>query len=194
MILSDKDIKKALKSGRIKMTPAPDLKSALSTGSLDMKLGNVFRVYNHTQKSSIDVSDPASFKDLTSEIVIEKNKGFIVHPHDFVLGVTKEAIELPNDLSVRIDGRSSLGRIGIIVHSTAGHVDAGFKGNLTLEITNIGVMPVILRPGMRICQIVFEMMSSAVETPYTKRLGSKYHSKSKAHESMLWKEAVKKRK
>ena len=191
MILSDKDIKQYLNDKRIIIDPAPNFDEALSTASLDFRLGNTFRTFNHNQKPYIDVGDPDSFTDLTKEVVVPENEGFIIHPRDFVLGAMFEYIELPDDLVVRIDGRSSLGRIGIIVHSTAGHVDAGFKGNLTLEITNIGVMPVMLRPGMRICQLVFETLSSEVATTYTKRKNSKYAGKKTAYESMLWQEANK---
>ncbi len=166
MILSDRDIKQYIKEGRIKIEPL-DIESQLSSISIDLKLGDEFRVFKIGYNSHIDPSKQSP-EELTELIKIDNDRPFIIHPGEFILGVTKEYIELPDDIAVRIEGRSSLGRLGIIVHSTAGKVDPGWKGKLTLEITNIGRLPVALYPGMKFCSIVFEPTSSPVERPYSK--------------------------
>jgi dCTP deaminase len=164
MILSDKDIKSYINEGRIKIEPC-NLDEQLSAIGVDLRLGNAFRLFKTTHLSHIDLSKKNADPD-TELIEIPDNGEFLLHPGEFVLGVTKESVELPADIAGRIDGRSSLGRLGIIVHSTAGHVDPGFKGKLTLEISNIGKLPISIIPGMRFCIILFESLSSAVEKPY----------------------------
>jgi len=175
MILSDKHIKQYIKEGKIKVEPFDE--SLIMPVGIDLRLGNEFRKFNLDIKSHINPS-----KDLLEDSteLIKSDKEFIIHPGDFVLGVTKEYIELPNDLAARIDGRSSLGRLGIIVHSTAGHVDPGFKGRLTLEISNIGKLPVSLIPNMKFCSLIFEKLTSSVERGYSgKYLGQKSPTASK---------------
>ncbi|HEX5429772.1 MAG TPA: dCTP deaminase [Patescibacteria group bacterium] len=174
MILSDTDIKKALTNKQIKISPMPDLKVALGTVSVDLKLGHDFLVYRTTSRPYIDVADKESFDLLTEKVSKKKGESFVLHPRDFVLGATLENIELPDTLAGRLEGKSSLGRLGLVIHSTAGKVDPGFKGKLVLEITNIGTVPIMLYPEMRICQLLFEQLSSPTSQAYTDRKSSKY--------------------
>lgn len=186
MILSDRDIKKMLQSGRVKITPEPDLATQLQPASFDLRLSSKFRVFKSTSTPYIDPQDPSTFEEMTeltdttesggSQPLPKMDQGarpFVIHPGEFVLGMTKEFVELPDDITARVEGRSSLGRLGIIIHSTAGYIDPGFKGNITLEITNIGSVPVLLHPDMRICQLAFETMSSPAEVDYVEK-GGKY--------------------
>ena len=175
MILSDRDIKVALKQGRIKVTPAPDLKVQLGACSLDMHLGNKFRVFKHSSYPYIDLKGPIDTDEIMREVIIKKGEAFIMQPGDFALATTVENLQLANDLLGRIEGRSSLGRLGIIVHGTASIFDPGWNGTPTMEFGNLGMMPVALYPGMRICAFTFEEVSSPVEVPYTKKKGAKYH-------------------
>lgn len=163
MILSDKDIREEIRKGAIKIDPC-NLDEQLGGVGVDLRLGNQFRTFKMIHKAYIDLSKGSEVD--TDLVEINGDKEFILHPGEFVLGVVVENVELPDDIAGRIDGRSSLGRLGIIVHSTAGHVDPGWKGRLTLEISNIGKLPVALRPGMRFCRLVFEKVSSPVERPY----------------------------
>jgi len=128
MILSDRDIKKALKSGRIKIKPRPDLASQLGSCKLDLRLGHVYRVFNHSKTPYIDPKDPATLTDLTREIKVKDSEAFTLHPGEFILAVTREYIEMPADLTGELEGRSSIGRMGVVVHSTAANIDAGFRG------------------------------------------------------------------
>lgn len=189
MILSDRDIRKRLASGSIKISPKPDLESQLGSAGLDFRLGSQFRVFKASSTPYIDPQHPQSFEANTTLVDVEvealsqapllphmskQPRAFVIHPHEFVLGMTIESIELPDDLCGRLEGRSSLGRLGIIIHSTAGHFDPGFKGTLVLEITNIGTVPVLLYPGMRFCQMLFESMTSPAEVAYTQKKTAKY--------------------
>jgi dCTP deaminase len=174
MILSDNDIKAELDGGRIKIEPMPDLEVALGPISIDLRLGNQFMTFRRTEQAFIDVNDPSSFEDLTELTNKENHEPFTIHPDEFVLANTLESVDIPNDLAGRLEGRSSLGRLGIVIHSTAGKFDPGWKGRLVLEISNIGTLPVKLYPGMRVCQLLFEKLSSETSQPYTKRASSKY--------------------
>ena len=174
MILSDIDIKKALKAGRIKITPKPDLTTALGTMTVDLRLGHDFIIYRRTSRSFIDVKDTKTFEGLTDKVFKRENEAYVIHPGEFVLASTFEAVQIPNDLAGRLEGKSSLGRLGIVIHSTASKVDPGFKGHLVLEITNIGTLPVMLYPKMRICQLLFEELTSPTSKAYSERKGSKY--------------------
>ena len=185
MILSDRDIKKYIKEGKIKIKPKPNFKKQLGSASLDLRLGNEFRVFDHVRKPFIDTRDPKTFSNITELIKVKNNEAFVFQPNQFILGVTLEEVSLPNSIIARIDGRSSIGRLGIIVHSTAGHVDAGFKGKINLEMENIGMMPILLYPGTRICQLIFEKLSSPAETPYYKKKGAKYLRARSPEESKL---------
>src|SRR3989344_3536061 len=174
MILSDKDIKKALKAGRVKITPAPDLSVQLGSCSVDLHLGNKFRVFKHSSYAFIDLKGKIDGDQLMKEIVVPKGESFIMQPGDFALVTTVENLELADDLLGRIEGRSSLGRLGIIVHGTASVFDTGWNGKPTMELGNLGMMPVALYPGMRICAFTFEEVSGPVDVPYWKKKGNKY--------------------
>ena len=187
MILSDKDIKKYLKERKIKIIPKPNLKEQLSSASLDIRLGNEFRIFEDTKHPFIDVRDPKTFQNITRLVKLKDSEPIIFQPNQFILAVTLEKIFLPDNISVRIDGKSSLGRLGVVIHSTAGHIDPGFQGRITLEMSNIGNLPILLYPKMRICQLVFQELSSPSQTPYYKRktakyLRGKYPGESKIHE------------
>lgn len=187
MILSDKDIKAQINMGRIEVTsPVGDHEKNIHASSMDLRLGKYFKVYEHTKHPVLDPLKMDSFQGLTKMVTIaDPNEPFIVHPGDFVLGVTLEKVKLPDDIVARVEGRSSLGRLGIIIHSTAGFVDAGFEGTITLEITNINRIPVALYPGMRVCQLAFETMSSPAEIPYNMKKSSKYQGQIMPQESKL---------
>jgi dCTP deaminase len=174
MILSDRDIKKAMASGRIKVTPKPDLKTQLGSCSLDLHLDNRFRVFKHSSYPYIDLKGPIDTDKLMKEIVVPKGEPFIMQPGDFALVTTLENLTLADDIIGKIEGRSSLGRLGIIVHGTASIFDPGWDGKPTMELGNLGMMPVALYPGMRICAFTFEELSSPAEVPYTKKKGNKY--------------------
>lgn len=183
MILSDKDIRKYIKSGKIRIDPC-DLDAQISAVGVDLRLSNQFRSFKMIHKAYIDLTKE-NFELDTELIEIPEGKSLVVHPGEFILGVTEEKVELPNDIAGRLDGRSSLGRLGIIVHSTAGHVDPGWKGRLTLEISNIGKLPVALMPGSRFCKIVFETVSTEVEKPYKgKYYGANSPTPSKINEEL----------
>jgi len=144
------------------------------------------RHYRHSHHAILDPADPEGFANLTDLITIDQpGQPFIVQPGEFILGVTLEKIKIADDLVARVEGRSSLGRLGIIIHSTAGFVDAGFEGTITLEITNINRMPVALYPGMRVCQLAFETMSSPADVPYHMKKTSKYQGQELPQESMI---------
>lgn len=187
MILSDRDIKNKLLSGEIVVTsPENDHLKHVHASSMDLRLGHFFKIYEHSGQAMLDPRDPESLKNCTRLVEItDPEKPFIVQPHEFVLGVTVETIKLPDDLVARVEGRSSLGRLGIIVHSTAGYVDPGFEGTITLEITNINRMPVALYPGMRVCQLAFQTMTSVADMPYHKKPNSKYQGQKLPEESRI---------
>lgn len=185
MILSDKEIKEYIRKGKIYLNPKPSLKEQLSGASLDLCLGDEFRVFEHSQNLVIDPKKPAEYTKLVKQ---RNSKPFVVHPGEFVLGITKETVGIDNSLCVRIDGKSSIGRMGIVVHSTAGHVNPGWKGKLTLEISNIGLLPVLLYPGMRICQLVFEKLTSEASSHHTKK--EKYMNQKSPKASLIHKEKI----
>lgn len=187
MILSDHDIKAKIESGEIGVSsPDNDHAKNIHASSMDLRLGRFFKIYDNIKSGVLDPLKMDSFKDITKLIEITGEKEpFIVHPGDFVLGVTIEKVKIPVDMVARVEGRSSLGRLGIIIHSTAGFVDAGFEGTITLEITNINRVPVALYPGMRICQLAFEKMTSKADVPYNKKSSSKYQGQELPEESRL---------
>jgi len=174
MILSDRDIKKSLTSGRIKITPSPDLKIQLGPCAIDFHLDKTFKIFNHSKYPYIDPRNPEISTELMKEIKVKENEAFIMRPGEFCLATTVENLEISDDLLGRLEGRSSLGRIGIIVHSTAARFDPGWTGKPVMELGNIGVMPVALYPGMRICSFTFEELSSPVDVNYKARKSSKY--------------------
>jgi len=174
MILSDKDIRVHLKKGKIKIRPKPDLAKQLGSCTIDFHLGNSFKIFNHSKYPFIDPRDPKLATELMKEIKVPKGEAFIMRAGEFCLATTVEELELDNDILGRLEGRSSLGRIGIIVHSTAARFDPGWIGKPVMELGNIGMMPVALYPGMRICSFTFEELSSPVDNPYRSRKDAKY--------------------
>ncbi|MDO8265277.1 MAG: dCTP deaminase [Candidatus Parcubacteria bacterium] len=169
MILSDKDIKKFITEGKIKVSPQPNYEDQLGSCTLDLHLGNVFKIFKPTQYPFLDLKRKLNFEEFMEEIVVEKGAPFIMQPKEFVLAVTEEEFTLPVDLMARLDGRSSLGRLGLVVHSTAARFDPGWDGKAVLELGNLGIMPIILYTGMRICTLSFETLSSPSENPYFKK-------------------------
>ena len=171
MILSDRDLKIELESGRVVVDPLGA--NAIQPSSIDLRIGRHFRVFANTRYPYIDVRKP--MEGLTELVEVTGEEPFILHPGEFVLGTTLERVAIPDDLVGRLEGKSSLGRLGLLIHSTAGFVDAGFAGNLTLELSNVANLPITLYPGMKIGQISLFRMSSPAEHPYgSNRLGSKY--------------------
>lgn len=188
MLLSDRDLKKALTLGKIKIKPAPDLKVQLGSCSIDLRLGNTFRVFEHSRHAFIDPFKKDISDDVTREIKIKEKEPFIIQPGDFVLATTIEEVQVPDDLTGRLEGRSSIGRLGVVIHSTAANIECGFKGHITLELANMGKMPVALYAGMRICSISFEQLSSPAQVPYYKKSGAKYMGQKGPGESKISKE------
>ncbi len=174
MILSDKDIKKAIASKQIIISPTPDFKTQLGTCSVDLRLGNVFRVFDYSKHSFLDPAKKDYSNEITKKVVLKKGEDFVMQPGDFVLAVTFERVKIPDNMMGRLEGRSSLGRLGIVVHSTASIFDAGWDGKCVLELGNLGRMAVKLTPGMRICAMSFEQLTSNAEVPYTKKRNAKY--------------------
>ena len=174
-VLSDRDIRAELEAGRVRIDPYDP--ADLQPSSVDLHLDRSFRVFRNNRYAYIDVRAPQP--DLTEMLRVADDEPFILHPGEFVLGQILEWVELPDDLVARLEGKSSLGRLGLLIHSTAGYVDPGWKGNLTLELSNVANLPIALYFGMRIGQISFFRMSSPVERPYgSKGLGSKYQGQS----------------
>lgn len=188
MVLSDRDIKKALKEGIISIDPLPDFKTQMGSCSVDLRLGNVFRVFEHSKKPYIDPSKKDYSNDITSEIVLKDGEQFIMQPGDFVLAVTYEHVKIAPHLMGRLEGRSSLGRLGIVVHSTASTFDPGWDGKPVLELGNLGRMAVALTVGMRICAMGFEELSSPSEVPYSKKKHAKYKIQQGPEESRIHKD------
>jgi dCTP deaminase len=174
VVLSDRDIRAHLENGKIRITPTIDLNTQLGSCSVDFRLGTRFRVFEHSRFAYIDLRKGVNVDEIMREIEIGPDESFTLHPGQLVLGMTIESLELATDLLARLEGRSSLGRLGIIVHGTASVFDPGWVGNPTLELGNVGILPVSLYAGMRICSFTFETLSSPAEVPYTKKLGSKY--------------------
>ncbi len=188
MVLSDKDIKLSLKRGEIKITPAPNLKTQLGSNSIDLRLGNVFRIFDHSKYAFIDPFKKNIGEDVTREVKIKENEPFIIQPGDFVLGTTIEYLEIPDNLVGSLEGRSSIGRLGIVVHSTAASIECGFRGKITLELANMGKMPVALYFGMRICAVSFMQMTSPADMPYYKKKNAKYLGQKNPLESKIEKD------
>jgi dCTP deaminase len=171
VILSDRTIREELSSGRITIEPLGE--GALQPSSVDLHVDRLFRVFrNHTSRV-IDVKEDQT--DLTELVEVAEGDAFILHPGEFALGSTSERVALPDDLVARLEGKSSLGRLGLLIHSTAGFVDAGWDGHLTLELSNVANLPITIYPGMKIGQISFLRMTTPADHPYgTGALGSKY--------------------
>jgi len=171
VILSDRDIRAEIASGRIVIDPyTPE---AVQPSSVDLHIDRRFRVFRNTRYPFIDVR--VDQPDLTELVEITDDEPFILHPGEFVLGSTLERVALPDDLVARLEGKSSLGRLGLLIHSTAGYVDPGWDGNLTLELSNVANLPITLYYGMKIGQISYQRLTSPVEIGYgDERIGSKY--------------------
>ena len=171
MVLSDHDIKIELAAGRIVIDPLGE--GLVQPASVDLRLGSDFRVFRNSTHVAID---PLTHQpDLTEQIIVEEGGAFVLHPGQFALGTTLERVALPADILARLEGKSSLGRLGLMIHSTAGYIDPGWDGQITLELSNVANLPILLHPGMRIGQISFERMSSPVDVPYgAPGLGSHY--------------------
>lgn len=165
-ILSDVDIKKYLDAGKIVIDPLDHPEIQIQPSSVDLKIGNEFKGFRIVRKPCIDPMDKSDLESYMESFYIDEGEPFIIHPGEFALATTYETIKLPHDLVARVEGRSSMGRLGITMHVTAGYIDPGFHGKITLEISNIGKMPVALYTGQRVCQIVFETMTSPSERPY----------------------------
>lgn len=170
--MSDRDIRARLKKD-LRIIPFDD--SCVQPSSVDLHLGNDFLVFDSHNQSLIDTKKVV--KGLMKKIMIGVGEPLIIHPREFVLGTTVESVKIPFDLVARLEGKSSLGRIGLVIHSTAGYVDPGFEGQLTLEISNLANLPIALYRGMKICQISFNQMTSSAQFPYGhKKLKSHYQN------------------
>ena len=171
MLLSDGDIRKQLQEGRIGLEPLN--LELLQPSSIDVRLDRFFRLFDNHKYPFID---PRKQQDeLTRFVEVQSDEAFILHPGEFVLGSTFEYVSLPNDIAARLEGKSSLGRLGLLTHSTAGFVDPGFQGHVTLELSNVATLPIKLWPGMKIGQLCFFQLSSPSENPYgSEKYGSRY--------------------
>lgn len=174
MVLSDRDIRKYLADGKIKIDPMPDLQEQLGACSIDLRLGNEFNVFEHSKLPYIDLRGNYRIEDFMRKVCVEANEHFVLQPGEFVLASTLEWIEIPDDLVGTIDGRSSLGRLGLIIHGTASTFAPGWCGRATLELSNLGRMPIALYPGMRVCAFTFSLLTSPSEMPYCKNPRAKY--------------------
>lgn len=174
MILSDRELKARIERGDIIIEPLDDPELQIQPASVDLRLGPEFVVYKLPHVACIDSRDPQSVSGYTERFVIAEGDGFILQPGEFALGSTLERVVVPSDLVARVEGRSSIGRIAVVVHATAGFIDPGFDGEITLELSNLGRCAVKLYPGMRISQVVFHTMTSPAERPYGFERGSKY--------------------
>ena len=185
MILSDRSIREALASGRIEIDPREESYSQPS--SVDLTIDRYFRVFRNHTTGIIDVKE--NLEDLTElvEIRDDPDAAFMLHPGEFVLGSTAERVKLPTDLVGRLEGKSSLGRLGLLIHSTAGFIDAGWDGHITLELSNIATLPITLYPGMKIGQISFLAMTTPADVPYgSAAVGSKYQGQRGPTPSRYW--------
>jgi dCTP deaminase len=179
-VLSDGTILRLVEEGRIRIDPwDPNL---VQPASVDLRLGDSFRVFHNHRASAIDLRDPP--ENLTEEVIVPAQESFVIHPGEFCLGRTLEWVELPEDIVARIEGKSSLGRLGLIVHATAGFCDPGWKGTLTLELNNLTRVPIKLPPGAPIAQLSFMTLDRPAERPYgSPGLGSHYQGQRAATES-----------
>jgi dCTP deaminase len=185
MVLSDRTIKRLLDEGRIGIDPYDE--TLLQPSSLDVRVDRFFRVFRNSRYPYIDVKEP--MEDLTELVeVSDEEQPFILHPGEFVLGSTLERVTLPDDLVARLEGKSSLGRLGLLIHSTAGFIDPGWDGHVTLELSNVANLPITLYVGMRIGQLSFVQLTEPAATPYgADTIGSKYQGQEGPTPSRYWK-------
>ena len=171
MLLSDRDIRAELESGRVALDPYEP--AMLQPSSIDVRLDRYFRVFQNSRYTHIDPREQQD--ELTTPVEPDGDDPFVLHPGEFVLGSTFEAISLPDDLAGRLEGKSSLGRLGLLTHSTAGFIDPGFSGHITLELSNVANLPITLWPGMKIGQLCLFQLSTPAERPYgSQGVGSRY--------------------
>ena len=171
LVLSDRSIKEALADGRIVIDPLDE--NDIQPASVDLHLGRTLLAFTNSRRPYVDLREDVG--DLTEELALEDDDPFMLHPGEFILGSTMETIHVPDDLVASLEGKSSLGRVGLVIHSTAGYVDPGWQGTLTLELTNVSRLPITLYYGMRIGQISFQRMTTPVDRPYGhKDLGSRH--------------------
>ena len=184
MVLSDRTIKRLLDEGRIGIEPYEE--ELLQPSSVDVRVDKLFRVFRNSRYPFIDVKQ--EMEELTELVEVEPDEAFILHPGEFVLGSTLERITLPDDLVARLEGKSSLGRLGLLIHSTAGFIDPGWDGHVTLELSNVANLPITIYYGMKIGQVSFVQLSEPAEHPYgTGDLGSKYQGQIGPTPSRYWK-------
>ena len=173
MLLSDRDLRAEIHSGRVALDPYDE--SMVQPSSIDVRIDRYFRVFHNSRYTHIDVA--REMEDLTELVEPKGNDPFLLHPGEFVLGSTLECVTLPDDIAARLEGKSSLGRLGLLTHSTAGFIDPGFTGHVTLELSNVANLPITLYPGMKIGQICFFQLSSPAEKPYGHgATGSRYQN------------------
>ncbi len=187
MVLSDRTIRSLLEQGRIEIDPYDA--SLLQPSSLDVRVDRYFRVFRNSRYPYIDVK--VEQEGLTEMVEVEDESPFILHPGEFVLGSTLERVRLPDDLVARLEGKSSLGRLGLLIHSTAGFIDPGWDGHVTLELSNVANLPITIYYGMKIGQLSFVQLTEPAESPYgSKGLGSKYQGQRGPTPSRYWKNFV----
>jgi len=185
VLLSDRDIRSEIDNGRVTLDPWDP--SMIQPSSVDVRLDKYFRLFDNHKYPYIDPAEAQP--DLTRLVEVDPNEGFVLHPGEFVLASTLETVSLPDDLAARVEGKSSLGRLGLLTHATAGFVDPGFSGHVTLELSNVATLPIMLWPGMKIGQLAFFRLSSPTENPYgSQKYGSHYQGQrgptaSRSHEN-----------
>jgi dCTP deaminase len=183
-LLSDRDLRKELESGRLGLDPWDE--AMLQPSSIDVRLDRFFRVFQNSRYTHIDPSIQQD--ELTTPVETAEGDNFVLHPGEFVLGSTFEQVSLPDDLAGRLEGKSSLGRLGLLTHSTAGFIDPGFTGHITLELSNVANLPITLWPGMKIGQLCLFRLSSPAERPYgSEGVGSRYQGQRGPTPSRAWK-------
>ena len=183
MVLSDRAIRRLIEAGRIGIDPYEP--ALMQPSSLDVRVDRLFRVFRNSRYPFIDVK--AEQEGLTELVEVENDEPFILHPGEFVLGSTLERVRLPDDLVARLEGKSSLGRLGLLIHSTAGFIDPGFDGHVTLELSNVANLPITIYHGMKIGQVSFMQLSEPADNPYgTGELGSKYQGQMGPTPSRYW--------
>lgn len=189
-ILSDKDLRKIIEKNAVYVDEGPEMNMDLQLGpsSFDLRLGYEFGILETRSIEAIDTKKMDDYTDLKKSKTVSAEEGMVIHPGEFVLGSTLESLKVPDNMVARIEGRSSYARLGLIPHTAAGFVDAGFEGQITLEIQNLGNVPITIYPEDRICQVAFEKMTSEAENPYGEKTDSKYMNQKGATGSRLEKE------
>jgi dCTP deaminase len=183
VVLSDRTIRRLITEGRIGIDPLdPEL---MQPSSVDVRVDRYFRVFRNSRYPYIDVKTEQ--EELTELVEVAGEEAFILHPGEFVLGSTLERVRLPDDLVARLEGKSSLGRLGLLIHSTAGFIDPGWDGHVTLELSNVANLPITIYPGMKIGQLSFVQLTEPAERPYgSKGIGSKYQGQGGPTPSRYW--------